>query len=98
MPRSNGQENYTTGCPRCHSLKVVETFVDYESSSDPPWLLGWRCLIWEATYDPLICFHQTMGWESVSPRSHHTERGRRLRPHRQPASPHPVGAGGRADP
>lgn len=40
MRVTSGQEDPTTGCPRCQSLMVVETFVDYESSSDPPSFLG----------------------------------------------------------
>lgn len=98
MRVTSGQGDPTTGCPRCQSLMVVETFVDYESSSDPPSFLGWRCLICGAICDPLILLHQAKGWEPVSPRSYHTKRGRPLRLHRQRASQHPVGTGGRADP
>ena len=36
MAITDGQDDRTGGCPRCHSLMVVETFVDYESDSGLP--------------------------------------------------------------
>jgi hypothetical protein len=95
VPIKNGQDDHTTGCPRCHSLMVVETFVDYESGSDPACFLGRRCVICGAICDPLILLHQSTGWGSVNPRSQHTTKGHPLHPDRRAASPHPVGAGGR---
>lgn len=95
MPISNDLDNRSAGCPRCHSLMVVETFVDYQAGAGPPCFLGSRCLICGAIYDPLILLHQSMGWKSVSRRSHDTKRSRPLRPKRQRTSLHPVGARGR---
>jgi len=90
-----GQDNRTGGCPRCHSLMVVETFVDYGSGL--PCFLGWRCPVCGGIYDPLILSHQSMGRESVSRRSHRIKKSRRPLPIRQRASLHPVGAGVRRD-
>jgi hypothetical protein len=98
VPISRQQDDRTAGCLRCHSLMVIETFVDYESGLGLPCFLGWRCLICGAIYDPVILLHQSVGWELMSPRSHGAKRGRRLHHKGQRASPHPVGARGGADP
>ena len=97
MPISSQQDDRTAGCPRCHSLMVIDTFVDYQSDAGPPCFLGWRCLICGAICDPLILSHQSRRWESLNRRSHETKGVRRLRSKRLRVSPHPVGARGRAD-
>jgi len=94
---TDGQDDRTGGCPRCHSLMVVETFVDYESGSGLPCFLGWRCPICGAIYDSLSLLHQSMGWESVSRRSHRIKTSRRPLPNRQRASSLTVGAGVRRE-
>jgi len=94
---TDGQDNRTGRCPRCHSLMVVETFVDYESDSGLPCFLGWRCPICGGIYDPLILSHQSRGWELVSRRAHRIKRSGRPVPIPQRASSHPVEAGVRRD-
>ncbi len=42
------------GCPRCQSLMVQETFVDWESDTGALYFTGWRCITCGDIVDPLI--------------------------------------------
>lgn len=63
------------GCPRCQSLMVLETFVDFESDSHPGSFLGWRCVGCGAILDPLILLHQADRPEPGECRARHRKRG-----------------------
>ncbi len=43
-----------TGCPRCHSLMVEETFVDLRTTFSMASFTGWRCVVCGEIVDPVI--------------------------------------------
>lgn len=43
-PETSRTAGPTRGCPRCQSLMVQETFVDWESDTGALYFTGWRCI------------------------------------------------------
>ncbi len=63
------------GCPRCQSLMVQETFVDWESDTGALYFTGWRCITCGDIVDPLIVQNRICRPEPVHGRARSKKAG-----------------------